>query len=61
MHSAIRYALVACLVAIVGFFSESAAAAGKIRLQWFGQSATKITTVAGKVIHDMKPGDTLEF
>jgi hypothetical protein len=51
MHSAIRYALAACLVTILACFSESAAAAqGKIELQWFGQSATKITTVNGKVI-----------
>jgi len=50
MHSAIRYALAACLVAIFGCFSESAAAQGRIELQWFGQSATKITTVGGKVI-----------
>jgi L-ascorbate metabolism protein UlaG (beta-lactamase superfamily) len=50
MHPAVRYALLACLVAVFGCFSESAAAAGKVKLQWFGQSATKITTVAGKVI-----------
>jgi len=51
MHSAIRYALAACLIAIFACFSESApAASGKIELQWFGQSAFKITTVNGKVI-----------
>lgn len=67
MHSALRYAIVACLIAIVGCFSESAAAAqGRIELQWFGQSATKITTVAASrsassKIHDMKPGEKLEF
>jgi L-ascorbate metabolism protein UlaG (beta-lactamase superfamily) len=52
MHAAIRYALAACVVAIVSCFSDSAAAAaqGKIELQWFGQSAFRITTVNGKVI-----------
>ena len=51
MHSTIRYAIVACLVAILGGFCDSVfAAQGKIELQWFGQSATKITTVSGKVI-----------
>ena len=51
MQAGIRYALVACLLAIFACFPESAAAAQKkIRLQWFGQSATKITTVGGKVI-----------
>src|SRR6185312_9851308 len=51
MHAAIRYALAACLVAVACCFSDSAAAAqGKIELQWFGQSAFKITTVNGKVI-----------
>jgi L-ascorbate metabolism protein UlaG (beta-lactamase superfamily) len=52
MYSGIRHVLVACLVAVVGALPASslAAAHGKIKLQWFGQSATKITTVAGKVI-----------
>jgi L-ascorbate metabolism protein UlaG (beta-lactamase superfamily) len=51
MQAGIRYALVACLLAIFACFPESAAAAQKkIQLQWFGQSATKITTVGGKVI-----------
>lgn len=41
MHSALRYAIVACLVAILGCFSESAAAAQRmIELQGFGPSAT---------------------
>jgi len=52
VYSGIRHVLVACLVAVVGALPASslAAAQGKIKLQWFGQSATKITTVAGKVI-----------
>jgi L-ascorbate metabolism protein UlaG (beta-lactamase superfamily) len=51
MDSAIRRALAACLVAVVAMLPAVAAAQpGKIKLQWFGQSATKITTVAGKVI-----------
>ena len=52
MYSGIRHVLVACLVVVVGALPASslAAAQGKIKLQWFGQSATKITTVAGKVI-----------
>jgi L-ascorbate metabolism protein UlaG (beta-lactamase superfamily) len=51
MESAIRRALAACLVAVVAMLPAVAAAQqGKIKLQWFGQSATQITTVAGKVI-----------
>jgi L-ascorbate metabolism protein UlaG (beta-lactamase superfamily) len=51
MDSAIRRALAACLVAVVAMLPAVVAAQpGKIKLQWFGQSATKITTVAGKVI-----------
>ncbi|MDQ2916031.1 MAG: hypothetical protein M3R40_02540 [Pseudomonadota bacterium] len=52
MYSVIRNAPAACLVAIVGVFPADATVAqkGKIELQWFGQSATKITTVEGKVI-----------
>jgi L-ascorbate metabolism protein UlaG (beta-lactamase superfamily) len=51
MDSAIRRALAACLVAVVAMLPAVATAQpGKIKLQWFGQSATKITTVAGKLI-----------
>lgn len=51
MYSVIRNAPAACLVAIVGVFPADATVAqkGKIELQWFGQSATKITTVEGKL------------
>lgn len=43
-------ASVATLAGCAAAQPEPAARAGKVRIQWFGQSAFKMTTVAGKVI-----------
>ncbi len=51
MYSRMRSVFAVCLVAVLGAFSAAAAAQqGKIELLWLGQSATRIKTVAGKVI-----------
>jgi L-ascorbate metabolism protein UlaG (beta-lactamase superfamily) len=51
MFSGIRYVAVAFLATVVLSVSAAAAAAdGKIEVLWLGQSATRIKTVAGKII-----------
>ena len=42
--------VVASLVLCAAAFAQAPAQTGKIEVQWLGQSATKITTVSGKVI-----------
>jgi L-ascorbate metabolism protein UlaG (beta-lactamase superfamily) len=45
-----RFAVVGLILAILGFTTPAGAQSGKVEVQWLGQAATKITTVAGKVI-----------